>query len=367
MHPDLSIVIPTYNEAETIQTTIQKISHIIRNSNVPFEIIVVDDSSTDETQQLVIDMIARRYPVVLVTRIKDPGLSQSVMAGIERAQGSVVVVTDADGSHDFKLIPKLYSEIKSGGADIVIGSRYMPGGGIKDWPVKRRVISWGATTLSRILFPQISDPVSGFFGIKRDLVLHTPSIKPRGYKILLEFLGKCRWHTFKELPYVFQNRKRGNSKLKAAIMADFLKQIINISLFPGRAWDELRKIINFGIVGLVGVAVNMVCLSIFKEVFSVPLIYASFLSIEISILTNFLMNDKWTFHGLKCEKSFLHKMFSYNSICIGSMLINVATLMTLTFIGINYLIANVIGIGIGYIWNFLMNRRITWVENSPKF
>jgi dolichol-phosphate mannosyltransferase len=367
MHPDLSIIIPTYNEEETIQATIQKISYIIRNSDISFEIIVVDDNSTDETQQLVVDLIARRYPVVLITRTKDPGLSQSVMAGIERAKGSVVVVTDADLSHSIEIIPDMYKEVKNNNVDIAIGSRYAYGGGIEDWPLKRRIISWGATTLSKILFPQITDPVSGFFGIKRDLVLNTPNIKPRGYKILLEFLGKCKWNKITELPYTFTNRKRGNSKLKTTTIIDFIKQLVDISLFPGRARDEIQKIIKFGGVGATGVIVNMICLSAFKEILNTPLIFASILSIEISILTNFLGNDNYTFHGTRCKKSFLHRMFSYNSICVGSMLINVAILIALTFIGVNYLIGNAIGISGGFAWNYLLNRKITWVEKLPKF
>ena len=156
MHPDLSIIIPTFNEEENIQDTIQKISHTLRLTTMPFEIIVVDDSSTDKTQLIVTDLIPRSYPVVLVTRTKDPGLSQSVLEGINKARGSVVVVTDADLSHDITLIPSMYNEIKNNNIDIVIGSRYMKGGGIKDWPLKRRIISWGATFLSKILFPQIN-------------------------------------------------------------------------------------------------------------------------------------------------------------------------------------------------------------------
>jgi dolichol-phosphate mannosyltransferase len=368
MPPDLSVIIPTFNESKVIQPTIQEISHIIRLTSIPFELIVVDDSSTDETQLIVFDLIRRKYPVVLISRTQDPGLSQSVIAGIERAQGGVVVVTDADGSHDYKLIPQIYNEIKTGGNDIVVGSRYMKGGGIKDWPLKRRIISAGATFLGRLLFPKLTDPISGFFGAKRNLIIHTPSINPRcGYKILLEILSKCHWDRVKELPYTFTNRKVGESKLKKSTVIQFVKQFIDNALFPGRARDEIYKIINFGIVGLLGIATNMICLSIFKEVFAVPLIYASFLAIEISIVTNFIMNDRWTFHGVKCEKSYIHRLFSYNIISSGSMLINVAVLMALTFIGVNYLIGNLFGIVIGFAWNFLANRKITWAENSPKF
>ena len=191
MQPELSVIIPTFNEESTIQDTIQKISHILRCAPTPFEIIIVDDSSTDKTQLIVTDLILRKYPVRLVTRTKDPGLSQSVLEGFKHARGWIVAVTDADMSHDINLIPQMVNEIKNNKVDIVIGSRYMKGGGIEQWPIKRRVISWGATGLARILFPEITDPVSGFFCIKRDLVLHTPHLTPRGYKILLEFLGKC--------------------------------------------------------------------------------------------------------------------------------------------------------------------------------
>lgn len=357
MHPDLSIIIPTFNEEENIQDTIQKISHTLRLTSTLFEIIVVDDSSTDKTQQIVIDLIARRYPVVLVTRTKDPGLSQSVLEGINRARGSVVVVTDADLSHDTTLIPSMYNEIKTNNFDIIIGSRYIKGGGIKDWPLKRRIISWGATFLSKILFPQITDPVSGFFAIKKDIVLHTPHIVPKGYKILLEFLGKCRWYTCKEIPYIFQNRQRGHSKLKTSTMINFVKQLINIALFPGRAWDELRKAINFGIIGVIGVAVNMVALTILKNYIS--LIGASFIAIELAIISNFILNDMWTFKEIN-NGTWLHRMFSFNAVSVGSMIINIVTLAILTMLGVWYVVANLIGIIIGFGWNFIMNRKTTW-------
>jgi dolichol-phosphate mannosyltransferase len=357
MRPDLSVIIPTYNEEENIQDTIQKISHTLRLTTILFEIIVVDDSSTDKTQLIITDLITRRYPVVLVTRTKDPGLSQSVIAGINKARGNIVAVTDADLSHSIDIIPAMYNEIKNNNTDIVIGSRYISGGGIKDWPLKRRIISWGATFLSRILFPEITDPISGFFAIKRNLVVHTPSIKPRGYKILLEFLGKCRWHTFKEIPYIFQNRKLGNSKLKTTTIIDFIKQLIGISIFPGRAWDELKRIFCFGIVGITGIAVNMVALVALKNY--LPLIGASFIAIELAIISNFILNDAWTFKENN-NGTWLHRMISYNGVAIGGMIINMVALVILATLGLWYVVANLIGILLGFAWNFLANRKTTW-------
>ena len=366
MRPDLSVIIPTFNEEENIQSTIQKISYILRPANIPFEILVVDDSSTDKTQLVVTDLIIRHYPVVLVTRAKDPGLSQSVMEGIERTKGSVVVVTDADESHDINLIPQMYNEIKNGGCNIVIGSRYISGGGIKNWPLKRRVISWGATFLGRLLFPKITDPISGFFGVKRDLIINSPSINPRcGYKILMEILSKCQWDSVKELPYVFTNRKVGESKLNKSTIVQFAKQFIDNALFPGRGKKELMRVARFAVVGLSGIVVNMSFLILFKEFLSAPLILASAAAIEISIITNFILNDKWTFQGFN-NNSWICRLISFNGVSIGGAIINVVILTLLTTIGIWYVLGNLIGIGVAFIWNFLMNRKVTWVENSPK-
>ena len=108
-------------------------------------------------------------------------------------------------------IPEMYKECANG-TDIVIGSRYMKGGRIVDWPLKRHIVSRVANFTARILFPDISDPISGFFAVQKSLVDHA-ILKPRGYKILLEILGRSYWRTVKEIPYIFVNRKSGESKL----------------------------------------------------------------------------------------------------------------------------------------------------------
>ncbi len=364
MHPDLSIIIPTYNEEENIQDTIQKISNTLRPANIPFEIIIVDDSSTDTTQFIVADLIFRHYPVVLITRTKDPGLSQSVIAGINKARGNIVVVTDADLSHDISLIPDMYKEIKNNGTDIVIGSRYTEGGGIKDWSLKRHVISWGATFLGRLLFPKIADPISGFFGIKRDLIIHNPSINPScGYKILLELLSKCQWDKTTELPYIFTNRKVGESKLNKSTIVQFAKQFIDNALFPGRGREEIMRVARFAVVGISGIAVNMIVLLLLKDY--IPLIAASFVAIELSILSNFTLNDSWTFKKIK-NNTWINRLLNFNFVSFGGMIINIVVLTILSFFGIWYVLGNFVGIGMAFFWNFLANRRITWVNFSPK-
>lgn len=360
MEPDLSIIIPTYNEESTVAQIVYEINGLLKHTDITFEILVVDDNSPDKTGFIINEMSAF-FPVRLITRTTDPGLSQSVIEGFGKARGKVIIVTDSDGSHDILIIPQMYQEIKNG-TDIVVGSRYCVGGGIKDWPIKRRVISWGATFLSKILFPCCSDPISGFFGVKKELVFHAP-LKSCGYKILLEILGKSYWHTISEIPYVFQNRKAGISKLRPKTIFEFVRQLYSVALFPGRARKEVTKIKKFAVVGISGIFINMIILAMLKEWFSVPLVGASFIAIELSIISNFVLNDNYTFRGEKNDKSWLHRLFSFNAVSVGGMLINVVVLALLSTVGVWYIIGNFVGILVGFGWNFIGNRRLTWGKN----
>ena len=359
MEPDLSIIIPTFCEEKTIAQIVYEINGLLKHTEISFEILVVDDNSPDKTGNIVKEMSAF-FPVHLITRTHDPGLSQSVIEGFKKARGEVIIVTDSDGSHDILIIPQMYQEIKNG-TDIIVGSRYCKGGGIRDWPIKRRVISWGATFLSKVLFPCCSDPISGFFGVKKDLIIHAP-LKSCGYKILLEILGKSYWHSLVELPYVFQNRKAGTSKLRSKTIFEFVQQLYSVARFPGRAQKEISKIKRFMIVGLTGVFVNSVALAFLVEWLSVPLVGASFLAVELAIVSNFLLNDAWTFGGNKNTKGWLHRFISFNGLCIGGLILNIAVLGILSSFGLYYLIANLFGIIVGVGWNFLSNRKITWEE-----
>lgn len=356
MEPDLSIIIPTYNEESTVAQIVYEINNVLKCSGISFEILIVDDNSPDKTGSIVQEMSAF-FPVRIITRTTDPGLSQSVIEGFAQARGNIIIVTDADQSHDLLLLPQMYRECLAN--DIVIGSRYMKGGGIKDWPIKRRVISWGATFLSRILFPCCSDPISGFFAVKKELVSHAP-LKPCGYKILLEILGKSYWHTISEVPYVFQNRTAGTSKLRSKTIFEFVQQLYSVALFPGRASREVTKIKKFAAVGFTGVFVNSIALAFLVEWLSVPLVGASFLAVEIAIISNFLLNDSWTFKDHKNTKPWIHRLISFNSLCVGGMIINVAVLGILSSFGLYYLISNLCGIFVAMSWNFLSNRKLTW-------
>lgn len=364
---DLTIIIPTFNEAGNICKIILAVDDVLKRYSINGQILVVDDHSPDGTSGIVWAMQKDMVNLEMIYRMKDPGLSQSVVDGLLYALSPIIIVMDADFSHPPDHIPVMYREIKKG-YDIVIGSRYMDGGGIREWPIKRRVISLGATFLGRILFADITDPVSGFFAVKKEVVATAP-LKPRGYKILLEILGKGAWDKVKEIPFEFVDREVGASKLSPRIILDYVKQVGDIALYSlsnhsSAAWREWKKIFRFCLVGFSGIVVNLGILFCAVEFLGVDKGLASLLAIEVSILTNYFGNDLWTFkHKVRPKLGWFGRLVTFNLISGWGAVINYAIFTGLVYLfSVYYLIAQLVGILIAFAWNFFVNRRITWGE-----
>lgn len=367
---DITVIIPTFKEESNIERIIGEVDAVFAQQNINGEILVVDDNSPDRTIGIV-QTLQKTYPHLhLLVRAEDRGLSQSVAEGFVHAQSEVFLVMDANRSHPPELIPKMYDEIRAGN-DVVIGSWYIDDGGIKKWPLKRRIISIWATFLGRLLFPDISDPVSGFFAVKKSVVAEAP-LKPMGYKILLEVLGKGSWKKNKEIPFEFVDREIGSSKLKLTTIIEYAQQVMDITLYSlfhhhSAAWREWKKVIKFGLVGLSGIFVNMGVLYYLTEFVGFYYLVSSLFAIELSILNNFVWNDLWTFKGTGQHRmaSRWHRVISFHAVSAGGLVINMGILYFLTsFIGVYYLISNIIGILVGFGWNFVLNRKITWLKGK---
>ncbi len=363
---DMTVIIPTFNEEENIAAIIGAVNGVFRQSGIHGEILVVDDSSKDRTIEIVEEIAGRDGNVRLIVRRDDHGLSQSVVEGFGKARSGILQVIDADFSHPPELIPRFYEAVRDG-ADIAIGSRYMKGGDIEQWPLKRRVISLGATAFGRMLFPEVTDPVSGFFAVRREVVVGAP-LAPRGYKILMEVLGRGRWHSFVEIPFVFRDREEGTSKLRPDTMVDYIRQCAGIARFSitrkaGPVWDEWVKIARFGLVGLSGIFVNMGLLYVLTEIAGLYYLVSAVIAIELSIVNNFVWNDTWTFKSardLRFEWK-IQRFGSFQAVSMGGLAINMVALYLLADIaGFYYLAANLIGILIAFAWNYMVNRHFTW-------
>lgn len=240
---EASIVIPTFNERENILQLIDKIEYVFSGRNI--EVIVVDDNSPDGTAEEVAQYSQQRPWLRLVKRRSEPSLSGSVMDGFKTARGEVLCVMDADLSHDAALLPKMIQRVRDG-VEVVIGSRRVPGGGAKQWPWFRRVLSSLGNSLARFLLRvPVKDTMSGYFAMDRLFYEEVRDlIQPRGYKILLEFCARGRPRSIEELPYVFQNRKQGYSKLSGGVTAAYLVMLLNLSLYIWFGKRRRRKLIH---------------------------------------------------------------------------------------------------------------------------
>lgn len=217
----LSVLIPTYQERDTLSILISSINENLRGMD--YEIVVIDDNSPDGTG-VVADGLAGTFSNIKVLhRPKKLGLGSAIVDGLNLARGDVICVMDADLQHPPQVIPLMFKEIVKG-SDFVVASRYIEGGGVVGWGSARRVLSKGAIILVHTLLPQtghISDPVSGFFMFTRKTVENV-SLKPKGFKILLEILTKGFYSHVVEVPYHFKVRRGGKSKLE---LSEILKYI----------------------------------------------------------------------------------------------------------------------------------------------
>jgi dolichol-phosphate mannosyltransferase len=254
--PSFSIIIPTLNESQNILDLIDSIKNNITASTC-YELIIVDDNSPDGTTNKILDSYNEHngftiynihefndpliyknfliYPshnnfnffIKIIIRKEKTGLISAIQDGINSSISDFVIVMDADLSHSPFYLNSLIKEIKNSKSDIVIASRYLKNGKILGWPKKRVFYSKAATFISKSLFKlnNITDPMSGFFIIKRD-ILKNIKFNTSGYKILLEILVKSKNIKSKEIPYTFINRKNGSSKLSSKVVVDFFKAII---------------------------------------------------------------------------------------------------------------------------------------------
>lgn len=220
--PMVSMVVPTYNERERLAHFVRALVGVLHDARIDCEIIIVDDHSPDGTGELA-DELARELPVRVVHRAGKLGLGSAVMAGFAIARGDVLGVMDADVSHPPARVPVLVAALRETGADVVVGSRYIPGGGTKNWPLARSIMSRTACLVARLVTP-VHDAASGFFVLRRS-VIQGVEIKAAGFKICLELLVRGSVQSVVEVPYVFTDRAAGQSKMNHREALGFLVQI----------------------------------------------------------------------------------------------------------------------------------------------
>ncbi len=350
MRATVSVIIPTYNERDNIPELVRRLDKSMKEAGIEYEIVVVDDNSPDGTADIA-EELSKNYPVKVLRRPGKLGLSSAVLDGVKVAKGEIIVVMDADLQHPPEAVPKLVKAVFDG-CDMAVGSRYVKGGSVKGWSAFRKLISKGATLIARVLLPQarhVKDPMSGFFAFRREVVEGGEEMNPRGFKILLEVLVKGRYERVCEVPYTFGTRLAGKSKLGTSEIINYIVHVLNLSPYY----------VRFMIVGGIGTFVNLGVLVALRVAGLIHAI-ASAVAIEASVLSNFELNDRWTFRAHKSGGRLGRLLRFHLSSATGiAVQWGVSNLIYYELIR-NSLIAQLAGIVLGFVVNYTMSKRFVW-------
>ena len=381
--PVVSVVTPTYNEAENLPELVRAVHAAL--GTLPHEIVVADDDSPDRTWEVAEQLAEDDSSIRVLRRFRDPGLSAAVLDGMTVARGEYLAVIDADLQHDPAILPEMVGLLASGTVDVCVGSRATEGGGYGDWSAARRLVSWVATMIAKVLLRvPVSDPMSGYFVITRRAYEQTAAqINARGFKILLEFVGRNRSLRVVEVPYEFRNRVHGETKLNRSVIRSYLLAVSELWL--GRQIDPVFLL--YVLVGIVGLVVNSVAFAL-AEAAGFPLwttglnkaidpIYTSFLfSVQLSILVLFVLNNEFTFwedryRGWKLVPAFL----AYEVVSIIGTLIHVAVftflqntgfLLSVLGAGPARVVHNLTGAVLALIVNWFLNTTYVWKRRTRR-
>jgi len=357
----VSLIVPTYNERETVAALVERVRSAL--DGIPFELVFVDDS-TDGTDE-VIAALAREDPRIrLVHRSGRRGLATAVVEGIGLSRGEVLCVLDADLQHPPEAIPALLRALEETGADVVVGSRYVPGGAYETFTGTRRLASRVATALARLLIHRarvVSDPMSGFFVFRRSVV-DGVELRPLGYKILLEILSRGRIRKIVEFPYTFDARAAGRSKLTLRQQWEYIHHLLR--LLPAQPED--LRFAKFALVGATGIGVNTAALWALVRM-GVHYREAGGIAIAAAVTWNFLWNDAFTWQDRRSRtlRQKLRRYLQYWAVTSVGSAIQYALYLALTAAGLPYLLSNLAGVAFAALWNFRTHGRWTWKPTEP--
>lgn len=231
------MVLPTYNERDRLAELVSALFDACGTRGIKLELVIVDDNSPDGTGAIA-DELARTSQIRVIHRQAKLGLGTAVVAGFAVASAQVVGVMDADFSHPPALVPQMFDTFHATGAELVVASRYVPGGSTPNWPWKRRLLSRAACLLARPLSP-IRDAASGFFLIRQDVARAT-TIRAGGFKICLELIVRSGATHLIEIPYRFDDRELGESKMSLREAAGYLVQLRDLYVFRASDRRSLR-------------------------------------------------------------------------------------------------------------------------------
>ena len=359
-HLKLAIIVPTFQESENVRPLIKALMTAL--SEINFEIIFVDDNSPDGTSDAV-RSIARHNPRVRsIERIGRRGLSSACIEGIMATSAPVAVVIDGDMQHDETRIPEMLGKLEAEQLDLVIGSRYVEGGGFGDWSEDRKSASKFATNIAKLVTKvDLSDPMSGFFMIRTDVFRGlVPNLSATGFKILLDICASSPEPLkIGEVPFEFRSRARGESKMDSKVLLEFLELLLDKTV--GK-FGVPTKFLMFGMVGGLGVFVHMAVLTAMFKLVGQSFLVSQATATLVAMTFNFWLNNIFTHYDQRL--SGWSWLMGWISFCLASSVgalanVGIAGYLFQTYETI-WVVSALAGIMVGVVWNYAITSIFTW-------
>ena len=353
---DLSVVIPTFKERDNVAELVRRLDKAL--VGVGWEAIFVDDNSPDGTAAEVKSIAARDPRVRCIRRVGRRGLAGACIEGMLSSSAPAVAVMDADLQHDETVLPKMLKTLKDEGADLVAATRYVAGGSAESFGEGRGFISRLATKIThRVLGTNLSDPMSGFFMMRRDRFDEiVPRLSPAGFKILLDIVTAGDHLKIAEQPFVFGTRHAGESKFNVQVGLEFIGLLI--AKLSGGFLDP--RFIFFAIVGALGLIIHLAVLKV--GLISLSFTLAQSIATFAAMTSNFFLNNELTYRDRRLKGwSMLWGFLSFCAICSLGALTNVGFAAWLFRAEREvWWVAGLAGALMGAFWNYAMSSLFVW-------
>jgi dolichol-phosphate mannosyltransferase len=356
--PELSIVVPTFNERENIPRLVDTLRAAL--PDIAWELIVVDDNSPDGTAEIAKRIGASDSRIRCIRRVGRRGLAGACLEGILASQAQYVAVMDGDLQHDERLLLPMLQLLRHESANVVIATRYADGGSAAGLSSQR---AWGsrlATKLAhRLLKLKLSDPMSGFFMLGRDLVERiAPKLSTQGFKVLLDIVVTAGdGLRIVELPYTFRQRLHGQSKLDAGVALEY------VGLLLAKATDDLvsLRFALFCLVGAIGIGVHFVALSVGYDLFGIEFVWAQTLAMMVAIVSNFAINNALTYRDRRLSGlTFFSGLARFYLVSMAGLVSNIGVSDWLFVSAQKWWVAGLAGAVIGVVWNYVVASQFVW-------
>jgi dolichol-phosphate mannosyltransferase len=360
--PLLSVIVPTFNERQNVRPLIDELSRVLAGTQ--WEAIFVDDDSPDGTASEVRQLASENRRVRCVQRIGRRGLSSACIEGMLASSAPYLAVMDGDLQHDPAILPEMLLRLEHSDTEIVIGSRYVGGGGVGDWHPFRRLISAFATRVGCAVVPDgLHDPMSGFFALRRSLLDEVVrELSGLGFKILLDVVASARHRVaFEEIPFVFRARAAGTSKLDTLVAWEYAMLLAD-KLF-GRYVPV--RFLAFATIGGLGVFVHLAVLTFAYRLAGIDFVGAQTIAVGVSMVFNYSVNNVLTYRDRRRRgMKWLTGLASFVVACSVGAAANVGVAAYLFSRRAEWVVAAVAGVLVGAVWNYAVTSVYTWGKRN---